>query len=175
MKDIILNTFQLVNNNNIISPSLVTIRQYGNWFQQTFDEYTSQMELYMKSKKNTGESVLEWHPGTRIGKWFDSHNIDSPKYKSWYIMQDSPMMDRLVKLDLAEQKDAIPISVNDDEGRRMLRVYTVEQIELYIKSILDKNFTISRYISNAKQIKVKDSDFGKLIMPKVNTQKRRLF
>ena len=87
MKDIILNTFQLVNNNNIISPSLVTIRQYGNWFQQTFDEYTSQMELYMKSKKNTGESVLEWHPGTRIGKWFDSHNIDSPKYKSWYVMR----------------------------------------------------------------------------------------
>ena len=175
MKDIILNTFQLVNNNNVISPSLVTIRQYGNWFQQTFDEYTSQMELYMKSKKSTGESVLEWHPGTRIGNWFDKHDMNSSKYKSWFILQDSPMMDRLVKLGMTEQKDAIPISVNDDEGRRMLRVYTVEQIELYIKSILDKNFNILKYLSNPKQIKVKDSDFGKLIMPKMNTQKRKLF
>ena len=85
------------------------------------------------------------------------------------------MMDRLVKLKLAEYKDAIPISVNDVDSRRMIRVYTVPQIELYIRNLIDKNFSINEYISTSKQIKVKDSDFGKLIMPKVNIQKKRLF
>ena len=84
-------------------------------------------------------------------------------------------MDRLVKLKLAEYKDAIPISVNDVDNRRMIRVYTVPQIELYIRNLIDKNFSINEYIGTSKQIKVKDSDFGKLIMPKVNIQKKRLF
>jgi hypothetical protein len=62
-----LDTFQLVNEDRVISPILTTTRKYGDWFEGTFDEYTSQMELYMKSKKKSGESLLERHPGTRIG------------------------------------------------------------------------------------------------------------
>lgn len=171
-----LETFQLVKNNEVISPALTTIRQYGYWFEKTFDKYTAEMELYMKSKKKTGESLLEWHPGTRIGKWFDSNTVSSEKLKCWYIMQDSYMMERLVKLKLAEQKDAIPIAVNDKEGRRMLRVYTAEQIQLYIRAILDKQFNMADYIGTPKQIKIKDSDFGNLIRPKMNIQRtRKLF
>lgn len=170
-----LQTFCVVNNDKVISPQLVTIREYGRWLERTFDEYTAQQELYMKAKKQTGESVLEWHPGTNIGKWFDKNAVNDNVYKSWYIFQDSPMMERLVKLKLAEQKDAIPISVNDSEGRRMIRVYTVQQIELYIKNSIDKKFDISEYIGLAKQIKVKDSDLGKIIMPKMDIQRKRLF
>ena len=170
-----LSTFVLVNQDKVIGPVLTTIREYGTWFERTFDEYTAQQELYMKSRKQTGESVLEWHPGTRIGKWFDTQDLNDEQYKSWFILQDSTMMDRLVKLKLAEYKDAIPISVNDVDNRRMIRVYTVPQIELYIRNLIDKNFSINEYISTSKQIKVKDSDFGKLIMPKVNIQKKRLF
>ena len=168
-----LQTFQLVKNDEVISPALTTIRQYGYWFEKTFDKYTAEMELYMKSKKKTGESLLEWHPGSRIGAWFDSNQIDSPNLKCWFIMQDSYMMERLVKLKLAEQKDAIPIAVNDEKGRRMLRVYTVEQIQLYIKSIIDKNFNIADYVGTPKQVKIKDSDFGNLIKPKMNIQRQR--
>ena len=37
----ILSTFQLVNKDKVISPVLTTIREYGTWFERTFDEYTS--------------------------------------------------------------------------------------------------------------------------------------
>ena len=170
-----LPTFELINGKDSISPMLVTIRDYGVWFEDTFDKYTAQQELYMKAKKSDGESVLEWHPGTNIGKWYDKHEVNSEGLKSWFIYQDSPMMERLVKLKLAEQKDAIPIAVNDALNRRMLRVYTVEQVELYIKNTIDRTFSITSHIATPKQIKVRDCDFDKLIMPKVDTQRKRLF
>lgn len=165
-----LTTFQLVNNNEIISPVLTTIREYGNWFEDTFDKYTAQLELYMKSKKKNGESVLEWHPGTKIGAWFDSNKINSDKYLCWFIPQDSSIMDKLVKINMAEYKDAIPV-----KSRKALRVYTVDQIELYVKSTTDKNFKISEYLGTPKQIKVKDSELGMLQIPKLDTSKKRLF
>jgi len=170
-----LETFQLVNEDRVISPILTTTRKYGDWFENTFDEYTSQMELYLKSRKKTGESLLERHPGTRIGAWFDSTKVNSENYKSWFIMQDCPMFHKLVKLQLAEQQDAVPISVNDKQHRNMIRVYTTNQIELYIKTVLDKNFNISQYIGTPKQIKVRNVDLDKLIMPKVEHKQKRLF
>ena len=170
-----LTTFQLVNNDKTISPLLTTIREYGVWFEDVFDKYTAQTELYMKSKKKSGESMLEWHPGTKIGQWFSTKQMNSADYKSWFILQDSPMMNRLIKLNLAEMKDAIPISVNDKEGRRMLRIYTVNQIELYIRNTMDRNFSIAKYVETPKQIKVRDSDMDKLIMPEVNTRRKKLF
>lgn len=171
----LLSTFQLVNRDKVISPVLTTIREYGVWFEKTFDEYTVQKEIYLKSKKKSGESVLEWHPGTRIGQWFDNKQINSQEYQAWYILQDSPMMERLVKLKLAEQKDAIPISSTDDEGRRMIRVYTVAQINLYLKNLIDKSFDISTYVSTPKQIKVRDCDMSKLIVPKIDNTRKKLF
>lgn len=169
----ILTTFQLVNNDRVISPVLTTIRQYGSWFEKTFDEYTAQMELYMKSKKKTGESVLEWHPGTKIGYYFDHGTFVGDKLTSIFILQDSPMMQRLVKLGMTEQKDAIPIAVY--KGQKMLRVYTIDQIQLYIKSTIDRSFDISPYLGTPKQIKVKDCDLNKVIMPIMNKQRKRLF
>ena len=175
MKNLTILLFRLVNKDKVISPPLVTIREYGRWFEKTFDKYTAQQELYMKAKKQTGESVLEWHPGTNIGKWFDKNSITDNSYKSWFILQNSPMMEKLVKMKLVEQKDAIPIAVNDDEGRRMIRVYTVPQIELYIRNCVDKKFSINEFIGLSKQVKVKDCDLGKLIIPKMDTQRKRLF
>lgn len=170
-----LNTFVLVNNNQVISPVLITIREYGTWFESVFDEYTSQMELYLHSVKKDGQSVLEWHPGTRIGNWFDKNKLTSEKLKCWFILQDSTMMEKLKKYKMAEFRDAIPISVNDEEGRRMLRVYTANQIELYIRQQIDKNFKIGEYLQKPKQIKIRDSDFSKLIMPKIEHKKKKLF
>lgn len=170
-----LTTFQIVHKDKVISPALITIREYGTWFEKVFDEYTTQMELYMKSVKKTGESVLEWHPGTRIGNWFDKHEITTDNLRCWYILQDSTMMEKLKKHKLAELRDAVPISVNDAEGRRMLRVYTPEQIQLYIRSNIDKKFDIRPYIGKSIQVKVKDSDLDKLIMSKVKSNKKKLF
>ncbi len=175
MKSDILSTFQLVYQDKVISPILTTIRMYGDWFEDVFDEYTAQTELYLKSRKKDGTSVLEWHPGTRIGHWFDTKLPRGSEYQSWFILQNSSVMDRLVKLKQAEYKDAIPISANDSDGRRMLRVYTANQIELYIRSNLDKKFEMAKYISESKQIKVKDSEISTLIMPDMQPRRRKLF
>ena len=175
MKDKFIESFVIVNKGRIISPVLITIRSYGSWFEQTFDNYTAQLELYMKAKTKDGEAVLEYHPGTRIGKWFDSNTFDANELHSWFILQDSNVMYKLVKSKLAEQKDAIPISVNDPDKRRMIRVYTKEQIELYLKTLL-KDTSFQLPITVPKQIKVIDTDLDKIIKPEFKqTGKRKLF
>ena len=168
-----LQTFVLVYNNEIISPLLTTTREYGNWLQSNFDSSICQLELYLTSKKRSGETVLESHPGTRIGAWFDKNKFQSKDLYSWFIYQDSTMMEKLKKYNLAELRDAIPISVNDEQGRRMIRCYTVEQIQLYVKSNIDKSFTVS--YSKPKQIKIRESDFNKMIIPELKKERKRLF
>lgn len=172
MKEIILNTFVLVNKDRVISPVLTTTREYGNWLEKVFDSSICNIELYMKSIKKSGERTLEKHPGTKIGKFFDDTPVQNEIYKSWFALQHSAVMDRLVKLKLAEYKDAIPISVNDTEGRRMIRLYTIEQVEMYIKSKIDNSFKIDKYITVPKQVKISDSDVAQLIRPAVNKRKR---
>ena len=170
----ILQSFVIVNNDKVISPVLITIRSYGSWFEKEYDNYTTQTELYMKAKTKDGSSVLEYHPGTRIGKWFDSNTFDADELHSWYVLQDSNVMSRLVKYKLAEQKDAIPISVNDPEKRRMIRVYTKQQIELYLKTLLHDNIELP--IGTPKQIRVADMDMSAIIKPEFKTTgKRKLF
>lgn len=175
MKDRYLNTFVLVNKDRVISPVLTTTREYGNWLEEVFDSSICNMELYMKSVKKSGERTLEKHPGTRIGKFFDDASVHDISYKSWFALQDSAVMERLVKLKLAEYKDAIPISVNDKEGRRMIRLYTVNQIEMYIQMKIDKAFRIDKYITVPKQVKISDSDLEQLIRPETDKTRKRLF
>jgi len=168
-----IQTFVVVYNNEVISPALTTTREYGRWMEEYFDSSICQLELYMRSKKKGGEIVLECHPGTRIGEWFGKQDFPQNNLQSWFFYQDSTMMDKIRKYNLAEYKDAIPISVNDEQGRRMLRCYTVQQIELYIKSNIDKSFRLE--YAKPKQIKIRDTDFEKMVMPKIKQEKRRLF
>lgn len=176
MADTILSTFVLVNSKNeVISPVLTTTRVYGSWLEDIFDSSVCGFKLYLKSVKRDGERTIEKHPGTRIGDFFDHKDFSSEKLKSWFIMQDSEVMDRLVKMKLAEKKDAIPISVNDEEGRRMIRLYTIDQINVFIQMKLDKSFNIANFISTPKQVKISDSDIEKMIKPQVNKARKRLF
>lgn len=170
-----LGTFVFVYKEEVISSMLTTTREYGRWLEELFDSSICQMELYLKSKKKDGESVLEMHPGTKIGDWFGKQNLSAGNLQSWYLYQDSTMMDKIRKMKLAEYRDAIPISVNDKQGRRMLRVYTVEQIELYIKSNIDRKFSIEGLYAQPKQIKIRESDFNKMIVPQIKKQRNRLF
>lgn len=172
----ILNTFQLVNKDQVISPILTTTREYGNWLEKVFDTSICNMELYMKSVKKDGERTLEKHPGTKIGAFFDKTEVHSSDLKSWFIEQDSAVMDRLVKLKLAEYKDAIPISVNDIQGRKMIRVYTVNQLDLYIRTKIDPDFKIEKHLTNCKQVKISDTDLEKVIKPEITGMtKKKLF
>ena len=64
--------------------------------------------------------------------------------------------------------------VLDKEHRKMIRVYTVYQLELYLRTILDPQFNIEKYVGVPKQIKVKSCDLDKIIMPKIE-QRKKLF
>ena len=167
-----LGTFVIVSEDKVISPILTTTREYGRWLEEIFDSSICQLELYLKSKKKTGESVLEFHPGTKIGEWFGRQNFEQRNLQSWFIEQDSTMMDKIRKYKLAEYRDAVPVSENDV---RMLRCYTVEQIEMYVKSNIDRSFKINDLITPPKQIRIRKSDFDKMIMPVVKPARKRLF
>lgn len=167
-----LNTFVLVNKDEIISPPLVTTREYGNWLETVFDSSICNMELYMKTIKS-GERVLEKHPGTRIGLYFDKIKVYNDIYRCWYILDGSKIIDRLAKLKLIEKKDVIPISTYEEQGRRMLRCFTVNQVELYIKTKIDRNFYIGDYIDTPKQVKVDDMQY--IIAQKTTSKKKKLF
>lgn len=168
-----LNTFVLVNKDRVISPVLTTTREYGDWLEKVFDSAICNPELYMKSVKKDGERTLEKHPGTRIGNFFDKTPVRSNDLKSWFILQESAVMERLVKLKLAELKDAIPISVNDEQGRKMLRLYTANQIELYIRTKIDPDFHINDYLTTCKQVKISDEDLKQIIKPEVTGMKKK--
>jgi len=173
MNNAILNTFVLVSEDRVISPVLTTTREYGNWMEKVFDHSICDMELYLKSKKVAGDRVLEKHPGTRIGTYFDKLNSPQVEYKSWFIQDGSKIIDKLVALKLCEKKDTIPISVNDPEGKRMLRVYTVSQVDLYIKTKIDRKFSITEYLGVPKQVKVDSMNY--ITCPKVQAGRKKLF
>lgn len=166
-----LDTFVIVNDNKIISPNLVTVRCYGKWFEEEFDKYTVNLELYMKSVKKGGQSVLEWHPGTRIGEWFNKTKVNSSQLKCWYIPQHSKVMDKLVQHNYAETRDTCLIN-----KQPYLRVYTVDQILLYIKTNIAKGFHLDSFIQSPLQIKVSDSELNNIKIPAmVQKQKTLLF
>lgn len=171
--DSLLSTFQLVCGNKVLSPVLTTTRQYGEWMEKVFDPAICQLELYLHSKKQDGEDVLEIHPGTKIGDWFGRKKPTGTNMQSWFILQDSPMMKSLKRYKLAEYRDAVPISVTDKEGRRMIRCYTMEQLQLYIRSVIDPSFKL--LFATPKQIKVRENDLSKLIMPEIQKERKRLF
>jgi len=165
-----LSTFVLVDKDKIISPVLTTTREYGRWFEDNFDKYTSMYELYCKSLRD-GKSVMEYHPGTRIGKFFDSNKFTRNTLQSWFILQDCNVVTKLKRQKLTEIRDCIPISVNDSDHRRMLRCYTVDQIQTYIKNNVDRDFCIDTKILPPKMIKVSGKDLKGIIAPKVVTRK----
>ena len=171
MDNSVLRTFVLTHNKEIISPALVTIREYKNWFEKTFDEYTIRAELYLKSKRGT-ESVLECHPGTKIGKYFDTHDFRSEKLHCWYIAQDSTMMRKLVDYKMAELIDTTKVSFFGHEDDNMLRVYTTAQIQCYLQTSIHKTFSISKYIDMSRHVPVDDLD--NLVQPKIATKRRTL-
>ena len=166
-----LNTFQLVYQDRTLSPILVTTREYGKWMTQEYDNYTAAQELFTKAKTKDGNTVLESHPGTKIGRYFDSNVFSKPELQCWMIRQDSAIMKRLVKLGLADWKDTIP-SLNNN-GSRVLRVYTLQQVEIYLKTMVDRNFDWNGKYLQPKQIKV--TYLSDLIMPKVENRRKSLF
>lgn len=159
-----LRTFVLVSNNNVLSPALITVREYATWMEKYFDESICHLELYLNSKKNGG-TVSEWHPGTKIGRFFDMQGFKKDELTSWYLPTDSKALPQLIKHGFA--------TINDSRSG-LLRLYTIPQIELYIKTAIDDSFNIANKILPPIQITLSQEDTEKLVKPKIKA-KRKLF
>lgn len=156
-----LNTFQLVNKGKVISPILVTTREWGEWFESVYDEYTINEHLYIRARRGE-QSLLERHPGTRIGRFFDSSMFTQNNLGSVYILWESNIVDKLISLRMLRGNDNCSISINE-EKKNLVRLLTARQIEVYIQSNIDRNFNISAYIGTSKSVVVKDSDLEKIV------------
>lgn len=157
-----LRTFVLVHKGKVISPPLVTIREYAAWMEKYFDEYTCHIELYLPAKKD-GITVWEWHPGTKLGTFFD-HKCRN--LKSWQIQNDTNIMGQLIRHGFATSTDC---------HTRKLRLYTVRQIEVYIKTVIDHSFELGTKIIDPIQITVTEADMQGVIQPKQRKSKFLLF
>ena len=163
-----LDCFVLIHNNEIISPMLTTTREYGAWFSSVFDNYTSGQRLFLKKRMNGGNSVLTSHPGTRIGDFFDSRKLDKYELKCWYLNGDSDLIKQLAWYMLADGNDCI-----SKDKKKLLRVYTLEQIEFYVQMTIDKKFKLGDMALKPKQIQV--HDMADVTKPSCKSNKRRLF
>lgn len=168
-----LTTIIFTNGDSVISPPLVTAREYGRWLETVYDEYTCNYELYLRAKFGS-EEVLEKHPGTRIGRYFDNTSFSTGKYGSWYIQQESSMMQKLNKMKLAEYRDIAPVLSGERKGMRLLRLYSVDQIELYVRTKIDKSFRVGDKIMQPKKIALRKSDMKNIIIPEVKQPKKSL-
>lgn len=168
-----LTTFVFVLADKIISPPLVTVREYGRWLDAVYDEYTCNYELYLRETVD-GDRVLSYHPGTRIGSYFDTTSFNSDRYQSWYIHQGSTMMYKLNRLKLAEDRDVAAVRAHDKKGLRLLRLYSIHQIELYVRTKIDRDFQLNNFAGVPKKIVLRKSDMQYVIMPQINKSKRSL-
>ena len=168
-----LTTIAFVSSDKVISPPLVTAREYVRWLETVYDEYTCNYELYLKAKFGDNE-VLEKHPGTRIGQYFDNTFFSAGKYNSWYIQQESSMMKKLHTMKLAEYRDIAQVLSGKRRGMRLLRLYSVDQIELYIRTKIDKSFRISDKFMSPKKITLRKSDMKDIIIPETQQFKKSL-
>lgn len=160
-----LRTFVLVNKNEVVSPPLVTIRDYADWMEHNFDSNICQMELYIRKMTKLGSWVLESHPGTKIGNYFKKLSAHDPKLVSWFIPPKSEVLDRIVKKDMAEYTDA----------RLGLRVYTIDQINLYVKTNIDFSINMTTESLMPLQIKVSDSELQEIKKPEMKNRQKKLF
>ena len=168
-----LTTFVFTSGDRAISPPLVTVREYARWLESVFDEYTCNYELYLRA--TVGDSkVLEFHPGTRIGQYFDNTYLTDSKYESWYIYQESAMMAKLNKMKLASYKDVAPVLSGDRKGLKLLRLYSADQIELYVRTKIDRLFNINNFLTLPKKIALRKSDFKSIIIPEVKQTRKSL-
>lgn len=168
-----LSTFIFVKEDRAISPPLTTVREYARWLETVFDEYTCNYELYIRA--TVGDTkVLEFHPGTRIGQYFDNTEFSDNKYKSWYVYQESVVMSKLVKMKFACYKDIAPILAGQRKGLKLLRLYSVDQLELYVRTKIDKMFNISNYLVTPKKIVLRKSDVDTILIPQAVSKRKSL-
>lgn len=166
--------FVLVLNRKVISSYYITTREYGRWGTEFFDETTALQEFFKKESKD-GIPTQVSHPGSRIGVFFRESTFSGDLMRSAYFRPDSKVAE-----DLYKRKLALPADVNyicpegKEQLEKWLRCYTPDQVQLYIRSNIDRNFKIADKLTAPLQIRVAESDLKKIYIPEVK-QKKSLF
>lgn len=173
MRTVKLQTFQLVVGNKPISDWLITTREYGRFMRKFYDERVCSYELFKQESKK-GEPLMVYHPGSKIGKFFDNQCVTQQKYMSTFFKQGCSVLDKLYDMELANPNDFNYISVNGSSREKLLRAYTPDAIELYIRTCIDRDFTINPVLMKPKQIKVLRGSLDKIIFPQCDKSRKSL-
>lgn len=126
-----LDAFDVWYDGDKLTPPLVTARSFGEWCKKVFSEQICRNYLYVGSRKKGSE----YHPGTKIGAYFDSNEFTSSKYNSVYIPTTSEAFHYLIKKHLAAPIDACQAR-KEDKFNRCLRCFTVPQIRLFVQEMI---------------------------------------
>lgn len=129
-----LNTFQVRCGTKNLTPKLVTSRSFGNWFRKVFSENLCRKYLYTGSKKKGSE----YHPGTKIGHYFDSNFFKLEELNSWYIPKHSEAFQHLIKKNLVTYEDVSKVCKNSKLSG-YLRCFTIEQVELFLREVVKES------------------------------------
>ena len=127
---------------------------------------------------NSSKQGAEYHPGTKIGIFFDTNTFNRKDLHSVYIPVGSETYKQLVSTNLAEKRDISTIS-NKCGKTKCIRCFTLEQIQLFIDTFLPSEHPVLRldimkHLGTNKRIKVFGDDYKKFIYD-FNTGKKPLF
>lgn len=142
-----LNSFQVWCRGKELTPQLITARSFGEWCKKVFSEQVCRKYLYVASKKKGSE----YHPGTKIGNYFDNNKFKDSVYNSWYVPKESEAFQYLIKNRLAEYRDICRFR-KEEKFKHCLRCFTVPQIRLFVQEMV-KDFGLDS--DNLIDVKVK--------------------
>ena len=152
-----MNTFVLMENDVTVSPIFTTAREYGRWMKVTYDEFTCNYHLYDKLE---GDTTAEYHPSSKLNKYLDSLTDVDSSLQSWYISQSSNIVTSIIRQHIAAIEDCDIVN-----HKRMLRIYPVDQITLYIKGNIDSNFNMINKLHPAVPIIINPIDHNFMDIP----------
>ena len=149
-----LRTFSVTNKNGIVTEKLVTSSEFGRWLTNVVTS-----DVYFPLLFLDGKDGPSYHPGTKLGNFFSNkkNGFSSKKYYSIYIPVGTETFLNLKTLPIFSNKD---ISTNCKVGgkKRVVRTFTLEQIQLFLNSMVDKQFNIQDWLGKNYVIHLTMSD-----------------
>ena len=130
-----LKTFTISKGNKKVTDRLVTSSEFGRWMMAYFSPNVYQELLFVNGKEGP-----TYHPGTKIGIWFDKQrNSLIPKnHYSIYIPTDTETYARLKEKGIVQPKDT-PTNCKIAGNKKVVRCFTLEQIQLFLDSFVNFN------------------------------------
>ena len=130
-----LKTFTISKGNKKVTDRLVTSSEFGRWMMAYFSPNVYQELLFVNGKEGP-----TYHPGTKLGIWFDKqgNRFISEKHYSIYIPTDTETYARLKEKGIVQPKDT-STNCKVAGNKKVVRCFTLEQIQLFLDSFVNFN------------------------------------